>query len=81
MIGLYSAKSTMSRIIRIRINYDTCQSCATCSALRICKPRAIVQPDPGESPYLDIERCRDCSVCVEACPFGAIELPGRSQIK
>jgi MinD superfamily P-loop ATPase len=44
----------MSRIIRIRINYDTCQSCATCSALRICKPRAIVQPDPGESPYLDI---------------------------
>jgi MinD superfamily P-loop ATPase len=69
----------MSKPIRIRINYNTCQSCAICSAIKICKPRAIVQPDPGESPYLDIERCRDCNVCVEACPFGAIELPGHSQ--
>ena len=78
MIRLYSAKPTMSRPIRIRINFDLCQACTTCSALKICKPRAIVQPDPGESPYLDIERCRDCGVCLNECPFGAIELSSKS---
>ncbi|MFZ5857125.1 MAG: 4Fe-4S binding protein [Chloroflexota bacterium] len=66
----------MPRLIRIRINLDLCQACQQCSALKICKPRAIMQPDPGESPYLDIERCRDCGVCMEACPFRAIELTG-----
>jgi MinD superfamily P-loop ATPase len=64
----------MPRKIRIRINLDLCQACQHCSALSICKPRAIVQPDPGEPPYLDIERCRDCNVCVQVCPFNAIEL-------
>jgi Fe-S-cluster-containing hydrogenase component 2 len=68
----------MPRLIRIRINFDLCRACEKCSAVKICKPRAIVQPDPGESPYLDIERCRDCNVCIEACPFGAIELIGAS---
>ena len=71
----------MARIIRIRINLDTCHACQRCMALKICKPRAIVQPDPGESPYLDIERCRDCCVCMDACPFGAIELPGSVQVR
>jgi MinD superfamily P-loop ATPase len=69
----------MAKPIRIRINLELCQACQTCSALKICKPRAIVQPDPGESPYLDIERCRDCGVCLNVCPYGAIELPGRMQ--
>jgi len=64
----------MPKPIRIRINYDTCQACEICTAKKVCKPRAIMQPDPGESPYLDIERCLDCNVCIEACPFGAIEL-------
>lgn len=81
MIRLYSAKSSMAKPIRIRINYELCQACEKCSALKICKPRAIVQPDPGESPYLDIERCRDCCVCMEACPFGAIEILGKTQEK
>jgi Fe-S-cluster-containing hydrogenase component 2 len=62
----------MSRPIRIRINFDLCQACQQCSAVRVCKPRAIMQPDPGESPYLDIERCRDCDICMDACPYGAI---------
>ena len=44
--------------------------------MKACKPRAIVQPDPGESPYLDIERCRDCGLCIDECPFKAIELTG-----
>lgn len=79
MIRVYSAQTNMARSIRIHINLDICQACQSCSALKICKPRAIMQPDPGESPYLDIERCRDCAVCLNACPFGAIELPNRAQ--
>jgi MinD superfamily P-loop ATPase len=71
----------MPREIRIRINFDLCQACEKCSALKICKPRAIIQPDPGEPPYLDIERCRDCAVCMDACPFRAIELLGSFQQK
>jgi Fe-S-cluster-containing hydrogenase component 2 len=69
----------MAREIRIRINFDLCQACQVCSAVKACKVRAIIQPDRGEPPYLDIERCRDCNVCIEACPFGAIELLGRTQ--
>ncbi|GER78811.1 conserved hypothetical protein [Candidatus Denitrolinea symbiosum] len=64
----------MPRPIRIRINYDKCQSCPAYEAVKSCKTRAIVQPDPDESPYLDIERCRDCSLCVDFCSFAAIEL-------
>jgi len=71
----------MPRLIRIRINLALCQACQQCSALKICKPHAIMQPDPGESPYLDIERCRDCGVCMEACPFRAIEVTGNSYLK
>ncbi|HSQ40508.1 MAG TPA: 4Fe-4S binding protein [Anaerolineales bacterium] len=30
---------------------------------------------------VEIERCRDCAVCMEACPFRAIELLGSFQKK
>ena len=69
----------MPREIRIRINFDLCQACQECSAVKVCKPRAIMQPDPGETPYLDFERCRDCNICLDACPYGAIELITKAQ--
>ncbi|MEW6030297.1 MAG: 4Fe-4S binding protein [Chloroflexota bacterium] len=25
-------------------------------------------------PYLDIERCYDCRLCIPACPFGAVQV-------
>jgi Fe-S-cluster-containing hydrogenase component 2 len=25
-----------------------------------------------EPPYIDVERCYDCRLCIPACPFGAL---------
>ncbi|RPI26559.1 MAG: hypothetical protein EHM70_18850, partial [Chloroflexota bacterium] len=63
---------SMARLISLYVDFDRCQACLRCQATQDCRTRAIIQVDPGEPPYLDIERCRDCQVCVPACPFGAV---------
>ncbi|MBI3163319.1 MAG: 4Fe-4S binding protein [Chloroflexi bacterium] len=30
--------------------------------------------DLDEPPYIDVERCYDCRLCIPACPFEAIAL-------
>ena len=30
--------------------------------------------DLDEPPYVDVERCYDCRLCIPACPFGSIAL-------
>lgn len=62
----------MAREIRIRLQAETCQTCSPCLAAEVCKVRAIVRIDLDEPPYLDVERCYDCRLCIPACPFGAI---------
>lgn len=62
----------MLRTLSLHIDREVCQACQRCQALLACRPKAILQPDPGEPPYLEIERCRECQVCVPACPFGAV---------
>ncbi len=63
----------MPRAIWLHINFDSCRSCRRCKASQACRLKAIVQVDPGEPPYLDVERCRDCRICIPACPFDAIQ--------
>ena len=63
----------MNRDIRLTIDYEICQACLRCKASQACRLKAIVQVDPGEEPYLDVERCRDCRVCLPACPHGAVK--------
>jgi len=36
--------------------------------------RAIVRIDDDEPPYIDIERCYDCRLCIPACPFEALQV-------
>jgi Fe-S-cluster-containing dehydrogenase component len=62
----------MAREIRLRVYDKLCQACRKCLAAKVCTVKAIVQLDPDEAPYLDIQRCFDCRLCVAACPFGAI---------
>ena len=62
----------MDRFVYLQIDPDLCRCCTHCKASRVCRLKAIVQIDPGEQPYLDIDRCRDCRVCQSACPFGAV---------
>jgi len=62
----------MARHIRLQIDDSLCHACRRCLAARVCKVRAIVQLDPDDSPYLDLQRCYDCRLCMPACPFEAV---------
>ncbi|MCK6582503.1 MAG: 4Fe-4S binding protein [Anaerolineales bacterium] len=64
----------MAREIRLEIRTENCQVCRHCLAAEICKVRAIMRLDLDEPPYIDIERCYDCCLCVFACPYEAIAL-------
>lgn len=64
----------MAREIRPQIEPDNCRACRRCLASEVCKVRAIVRIDSDELPFLDIERCYDCRLCIGACPFGALQV-------
>jgi MinD superfamily P-loop ATPase len=54
------------------VDDDKCEACRRCLARAVCKSKAILQLDPGESPFIDSSRCYACYVCIPACPNGAI---------
>lgn len=54
------------------VDPNVCRICDECSARVRCKPRAIVQIEKGDIPFVDGSRCRACYVCALDCPFGAI---------
>lgn len=62
----------MPRFVSLHVDLALCRACQTCQVVLACRPKAIVQPDPGEPPYLDFERCRECQVCLPSCPYGAV---------
>ncbi len=64
----------MAREVHIQIRTENCQVCQRCLAAEICKVRAILRIDSDEPPYIDVERCYDCRLCVFACPYEAIAL-------
>ena len=70
-------KASVAREIRILIDTDKCQTCKRCLASNVCKVKAIMRFDHDEPPFLAIERCYDCRLCIPACPFGAIHMAGQ----
>lgn len=54
------------------IEVTVCQTCSTCSARRACKTRAIHQPEHGDLPMIESDRCLGCLLCIPACPYGAV---------
>ncbi len=61
------------RSVLLHIDPHLCQACQRCTAAKACRTKAIVQIDPGETPYLETERWRDCWACIPACPHGAVK--------
>ena len=61
-------------MLKIFIDWDRCQACDPCEARLVCNTRSIVQIDPGEPPYIEMGRCNQCGVCVEACCCEAITI-------
>ncbi|HUX75943.1 MAG TPA: 4Fe-4S binding protein [Anaerolineae bacterium] len=55
-----------------RVDEGRCQACRKCAARKVCRVKAIVAIDPGESPFIDDSLCYSCLVCVPACPHEAI---------
>lgn len=64
----------MTREIRIQLQTENCRACRRCLAAEVCKVRAIMRIDDDEPPYIDIERCYDCRLCIPVCPFGALQV-------
>jgi Fe-S-cluster-containing hydrogenase component 2 len=56
------------------LDAELCQCCDKCAARAVCRSKALVQLDRGDSPFVDASRCYGCDLCVPACPFGAIQL-------
>jgi Fe-S-cluster-containing hydrogenase component 2 len=67
----------MAREIYLQIDDARCMACRKCLAAKVCTVRAIVQIDPDEPPYLDLQRCYDCRLCLSNCPFEAISVAQR----
>jgi len=65
---------TLARTLPYRLEIDdaVCRHCRRCLGAEVCKGRAFVSLDPGESPFIDMSRCMGCLKCAVTCPFEAI---------
>lgn len=59
-------------VVTPRIDYERCQVCARCPAVKQCRFKAVLRIDRDEPPAIDAARCNGCNACVQYCPFGAI---------
>ncbi len=50
-----------------------CRNCRRCLAQKVCTLKALVRIDRDEPPFVDVHRCHNCRVCVQECPFAAIQ--------
>lgn len=57
------------------VDAERCRTCRQCLARKSCRLKALIQFEAHELPYVDQSMCRGCMVCVEQCPFNAIQ-PG-----
>jgi len=56
-----------------------CLSCGNCMACDncygVCPDNAVVKVGTGANDYeVDLDFCKDCGLCVQECPVGAIEM-------
>lgn len=54
-----------------------CKQCENPPCLAICPKEAIYRDDQINRVLIDRTRCVGCSMCVTACPFGAVKVDKR----
>ena len=54
-----------------RVERSECRCCKECPASAVCRYSAIRVQDGFAD--IDLSKCRDCGLCVTACPYGAIK--------
>lgn len=71
----------------VNVNVDTCTGCKKCITEIGCPGlgfdqtrRGVKCKDRGQA-FVDASLCNGCGLCVQVCPFKAIELPGNAKEK
>ncbi len=57
-----------------RVDAEKCRACRKCLARQVCRVKALIQFEAHELPYVDQTLCRGCLVCMQECPFKAIDV-------
>jgi carbon-monoxide dehydrogenase iron sulfur subunit len=63
-----------------KLHLITCQHCKRPKCVEACQANAIEKNDDS-TVTIKNERCIGCGECVEACPFGAIQIHGHEAVK
>jgi Fe-S-cluster-containing hydrogenase component 2 len=62
----------------VAVDYQSCdpRQCkrGICQAALLCKRKVLTQEAPYEMPEAKAPLCLSCSLCVRACPKGAVRL-------
>jgi len=59
----------------VNVVKERCPQNHKCPAVRTCKFDALHQTG-NAAPVVDQDKCKQCGICVDFCPMGALQLQG-----
>ncbi len=74
---VFNPKKSRIRSVRIGQTFNTAVTCKACKGapcVVACPEDALSQSDETGAIKVDIEKCKGCDWCIEACEYGAITL-------